>query len=147
MSSDPGRTALSEAECFALLATVPVGRIVYTARALPAVLPVNFVLDDGDVTIHTGSDATLAAAIRNAVVAFQADEFDPVTLAGWSVTITGTARLVLDPAEVKRLRTILQPWVRVTHGHYVRIRPGRLSGSRFGAAGLTGESAALDQGG
>jgi nitroimidazol reductase NimA-like FMN-containing flavoprotein (pyridoxamine 5'-phosphate oxidase superfamily) len=126
-----GPPALSEAECFVLLATVPVGRIVYTVRALPAVMPVNFVLDGDEVAIHTGSDATLAAAIRNAVVAFQADAFDPVTLAGWSVTVTGKARLVVTPAEVTRLRTMLQPWVRVTDGQYVRIPAGHVSGSRF----------------
>src|SRR5262249_61881654 len=69
---------------------------------------------------------------RDAVVAFQADDVDPVTLTGWSVTVTGTARLVVTPDEVTRLRTMLQPWVRVTDGHYVRIPAGHVAGSRFG---------------
>jgi nitroimidazol reductase NimA-like FMN-containing flavoprotein (pyridoxamine 5'-phosphate oxidase superfamily) len=136
MSRDGSHRALSRTECFTLLASVPVGRVVYTSRALPAVMPVNFVLDDEEVSIHTGSDATLAAAVHKAIVAFQADDIDPVTLAGWSVTITGHARLVVGHAEVTRLRSALRPWARVTGGQFVRIPAGRVSGSRFGAAGL-----------
>ena len=45
---------LSRDECMRLMASVPVGRIVYTRRALPAVELVNFALNDGDIIIKDG---------------------------------------------------------------------------------------------
>ncbi|MEU6806599.1 pyridoxamine 5'-phosphate oxidase family protein, partial [Streptomyces neyagawaensis] len=44
---------LDRQECLRLLAKVPVGRVVYTRRALPAVLPVNFALDSDDAVVHS----------------------------------------------------------------------------------------------
>src|SRR5207244_229686 len=67
---------LSRDECMRLLASVPVGRIVYTRQALPAVALVNFALLDGDILIRTDAEDELAAATRDAVVAFEADRVD-----------------------------------------------------------------------
>src|SRR5690349_8716220 len=67
---------LSREECLMLMASVPVGRIIYTRRALPAVELVNFTLDHGDVVIRTDRGGKLAAAARGAVVAFEADQLD-----------------------------------------------------------------------
>ena len=67
---------LSRDECLTLMASVPVGRIVYTRRALPAVELVNFALDHGDIVIRTDRSGKLAAATRGAVVAFEADQLD-----------------------------------------------------------------------
>ena len=41
-------TQLPRDECLKLMASVPVGRVIYTRRALPAVELVNFVLDVRD---------------------------------------------------------------------------------------------------
>lgn len=86
-------------KCLALLATVPIGRVVHTHRALPAITPVTFVLDGEDVAIRPG--APLAAAVGGAVVAFEADHVDPDTGVGWAVTVVGpallTARLIRIP--------------------------------------------------
>ena len=46
-----------------LMASVPVGRIIYTRRALPAVEVVNFALDHGDIVIRTDPSGKLAAAV------------------------------------------------------------------------------------
>jgi hypothetical protein len=40
-------------ECMRLMGSVPVGRIVYTRRALPAVEMVNFSLVEGDIVAVT----------------------------------------------------------------------------------------------
>jgi len=92
----------SRAECVDLLASTSIGRIVFTDRALPAVQPVNFVLDGENVVIRTGLGTRLAAAAHNTVVAFEADEFDEAGRTGWSVTVIGHARAVTDPAEIDR---------------------------------------------
>jgi len=121
------------ARCMALVASVPVGRVVYTDQALPAVMPMNFVMDGEEVVIHTASDSALAAAIRNAVVAFQTDDFDPAATTGWSVTITGQARLVEDPEEIARLaRLPLRPWIPMANGQFIRIPVRHVTGRRLG---------------
>jgi uncharacterized protein len=124
--------SFSREQSLALLASVPIGRVVYTDQALPAVIPMNFVLDGDEVVIHTGSGSTLAAAIRNAVVAFQADDFDSDARTGWSVTITGQARLV-DREETTHLaRLLLHPWVSTENGQFIRIPARYVSGHRLG---------------
>jgi uncharacterized protein len=132
----PALDELSDRECLRLLASVPVGRIVYTLRALPAVEPVNFALDDGDIIIRTSPGGKLAAAIRQAVVAFQVDEIDYATHSGWSVTVVGTSREVSDPDEADRLGTIgLTSWAPGDRAHFVRIVPGIITGRRLRGAG------------
>ncbi len=71
-----GLEILSREECLDLLSSSPIGRIVFTDRALPAVQPVNFCLFEGNVVIRTMAGSKLAAAARNAVVAFEVDDFD-----------------------------------------------------------------------
>ncbi|GAA1566160.1 pyridoxamine 5'-phosphate oxidase family protein [Streptomyces globosus] len=99
-----GFRALDRQECLRLMAKVPVGRVVYTRHALPAVMPVNFSLDaDASVLLCTSPASELVGAVDGVVVAFEADEFDAAARSGWSVVITGRAALVTDPAEHERL--------------------------------------------
>ena len=51
--------------------------MVFTDQALPAALPVNFALLDGEIVFRTATGSKLAAALAKAVVAFQADDIDP----------------------------------------------------------------------
>ncbi|MFF5262380.1 pyridoxamine 5'-phosphate oxidase family protein [Actinomadura viridis] len=132
-----GLAPLARDECLRLMATVPVGRVVYTDRALPAIQPVNFVLDDGhDVIIRTERGSALAAALRGAIVAFQADDIDTVLATGWSVTVVGPATHVTCPAEIARLdRLPLRPWAPGRREHYVRIASRHVTGRRVTAPG------------
>jgi nitroimidazol reductase NimA-like FMN-containing flavoprotein (pyridoxamine 5'-phosphate oxidase superfamily) len=126
---EPVLTALSREQCIRLLPTAPVGRIVYTRQAMPAVELVNFALVDGDVVIRTGASGKLAAAVDGAVVAFEADEYDLVSRTGWSVTVVGRARELTDPAAVERLRTTgPHPWVPGERPYFIAITPGTLHG-------------------
>jgi uncharacterized protein len=127
---------LSRDECLTLLASVPVGRIVYTRRALPAVELVNFALDHGDIVIRTDRSGELAAATRGAVVAFEADQLDLAGQSGWSVTAVGPSSEVTDPGELTRLRTIgLKPWAPGERDHFIRISPVMLNGRRLRTIG------------
>jgi hypothetical protein len=126
---------LSREKCLRLMATAPVGRIIYTRRAMPAVEMVNFTLDAGDIVIRTAASGKLAAAIRGAVVAFEADEYDPATRTGWSVTAVGHAREVTDPAWIERLRTTgPHPWVPGDQPYFMAITPGTLNGRCLSSA-------------
>jgi uncharacterized protein len=142
-----GLEVLDRDECLDLLASVPLGRVVFTDRALPAIQPVNFVLDGHEVIIRVSPGSKLGTAMRAAVVAFEADDFDPVGHTGWSVTAVGQARLVDDPREVARLaRLPLRPWAPGPQDHFVRISEMQLSGRRIHQAsqipGVSGETVA-----
>jgi len=128
---------LSKDECLQLMATVPIGRIIFTRQALPAVELVNFALDDGDIVIRTDRGGKLAAATREAVVAFEADCVDAASQSGWSVTVIGHSREVTDPDERDRLLQIgLKSWAPGERAHFIRISPGILNGRRLDAHDL-----------
>ncbi|MFB4294632.1 pyridoxamine 5'-phosphate oxidase family protein [Nonomuraea sp. ATR24] len=130
-----GLQVLSHAECLRLLASTPIGRIVFTDRALPAVQPVTFLLHGESIVIRTGSGSKLAAATRNAVVAFEADEFDAEARTGWSVTVVGHARAVTDPGEIAQLAALpLTPWAPGNRDHYIVVEAEQLSGRRISAS-------------
>ena len=54
-STDVAFEDLTSEECLEHLEEVPVGRVALSVHALPVILPVNFVLDDGDVVFMTSS--------------------------------------------------------------------------------------------
>lgn len=125
---------LSRDECLRLMASVPVGRIIYTRQALPAVELVNFALDDGDIIIRADRSGKLAAATRGAVVAFEADSLDAAGRSGWSVTVIGQSSEVTDVGEISRLeRMDLRSWAPGKHEHFIRISPGILNGRTLSA--------------
>jgi uncharacterized protein len=125
---------LSRDECLRLMASVPIGRIIYTRRALPAVELVNFALDHGDIVIRTDRSGKLAAATRGAVVAFETDCLDAAHHVGWSVTAIGPSREVTDPEEIARLQKMgLSSWAPGAREHFIRISPGILNGRRLRA--------------
>src|SRR5690349_8214203 len=87
---------LDRAEALGLVATVSLGRIVFTQHALPAVRPVNHLVEAGNIIVRIHDDGALASLAAPAdgpgvVVAYEADAIDPVTHLGWSVVVTGYA--------------------------------------------------------
>src|SRR5216683_7841025 len=123
-------------ECLQLMASVPVGRVIYTRRALPAAELVNCALDHGDIVIRTDRSGKLAAAARGAVVAFEADCLDPAQQAGWSVTAIGPSQEVTDAEEIGRLQKMgLTSWAPGAREHFIRISPVMLNGRRLRANG------------
>ena len=129
-----GLEILSREDCLELLSTVPLGRVVFTDRALPAIQPVTFLLDGGDVIVRTALGSKLAAAMRGSIVAFEADRFDEDGRAGWSVTIVGPARPVEDRDEAARLAALpLTSWVPGPQDRFVRISGTHISGRRIPA--------------
>lgn len=136
----PGRRTeeLGADEALRLLGTVPLGRIVFTRHALPAVRPVNHVLDGGDIIVRVQDGSTVSALLAahdgsGVVVAYEADAIDPATRLGWSVVATGYADAVTDPADLDRYARLLQPWADAPASRAVRIRPGVVTGFRLRA--------------
>jgi uncharacterized protein len=90
-------TRLARGESLRLLATVPVGRLIFTVNALPTVRPVNFAVVAGLLLVRTAADSTTARTVDGTIVAFEADELDAATCSGWSVTVTGRAECQRQP--------------------------------------------------
>ena len=129
-------TQLPRAECLKLMASVPMGRVIYTRRALPAVELVTFAFVRDDIVLRTDPSGQLAVAARGAVVAFEVDWLDLDQQVGWSVTAIGTSRTVTDPEEVGRLKTIgLSSWAPGAPAHFIKISPEILNGRYLRANG------------
>ena len=129
-------TQLPRAECLKLMASVPMGRVIYTRQALPAVELVSFAFDGGDIVLRTDPGGQLAVAARGAVVAFEADWLDLDQQVGWTVTAIGPSRAVTDPDEIGRLKAIgLSSWTPGAQAHFIRISPEILNGRYLRANG------------
>ncbi|MCX4524385.1 MULTISPECIES: pyridoxamine 5'-phosphate oxidase family protein [unclassified Streptomyces] len=136
--SMPGRQMeeLSADEALQLLGTVQLGRIVFTRHALPAVRPVNHLLDAGDIIVRVQDGSTLGALLAaqadaGVVVAYEADVIDQGAHLGWSVVATGYATAVTAPSEIERYAHLLHPWVEGTASGTIRIRPDVITGFRL----------------
>jgi nitroimidazol reductase NimA-like FMN-containing flavoprotein (pyridoxamine 5'-phosphate oxidase superfamily) len=87
---------LTRVDCLQLLAAGGLGRVVFTASAMPAVQPVRYVLRGEEVVFQVVDGDPLSMATQHAVVGFQVDDIDPVTHAGWSVLGVGQAYEISD---------------------------------------------------
>jgi hypothetical protein len=123
---------LTRPESLRLLDQVSIGRIVYTMRALPAIVPVCHLVDNGMVVVRTHIGAECAGS----VVAYQADELVAVNggAGGWTVTVTGVARRVLDPDELADYEQRLRPLVSAEGVETIRIYPEIVTGYRLSSA-------------
>jgi hypothetical protein len=125
-------TRLDRGESLRLLASVPVGRLIFTLNALPAVRPMNFVLVGGLILLRTAADSTVGRRVHGAIVAFEADELDPETCSGWSVTVTGRAALVADPGMIARYHAVpLVPWAPGARDTFMTITTEVTEGRRI----------------
>ncbi len=125
---DPPRLAeLSRADSLRLLSEAPFGRIVYTVRALPAIVPVRHLVENGMVIVrsHVSSDCA------GSVVAFQADGTGSGHELSWSVTVTGVARRIVDTEELEHFESLLDPLVLVGNVEVIRVFPEIVTGYRL----------------
>jgi nitroimidazol reductase NimA-like FMN-containing flavoprotein (pyridoxamine 5'-phosphate oxidase superfamily) len=137
--ASPGFTAsrqavrLTAAESWQQLAGTSLGRIVFTQDAMPAIRPVNHLVDNETVIVrsHLGAAIVGRAAQDGAAVCYEADNIDPVRHTGWSVIVTGTARLVRDPAAVGRYQQQLLPWADGSMDYVIAITPQLITGLRL----------------
>lgn len=126
-----GFEVLGRDECFALLRTVPVGRIGLSMAALPVVLPVNFAVDGERLVVRTAAGSKLDAALEGSVVAFEADQFDSSSGEAWSVLVRGSAAVVTDPVDVAAISALsLDSWVAERSDQWVMISTELMSGRR-----------------
>jgi nitroimidazol reductase NimA-like FMN-containing flavoprotein (pyridoxamine 5'-phosphate oxidase superfamily) len=104
---------LSRTRALALLGSVDLGRLVFTHQALPAIRPVNHLVEAESIIVRATSGAAITAAAgnRGVVVAYEADLIDSDSRLGWSVIVVGTARLLTDDVAAAHYRARLKPWI------------------------------------
>lgn len=86
----------SRKECFELLASRKVGRVVFTDPEGPVALPVNFTMRGESVVIATSPTSSLSRYAPGRVVAFEVDEVDEFNEGGWSVLLRGVASVLKE---------------------------------------------------
>jgi hypothetical protein len=121
-------------ESMRLLGSVTLGRIVFTAWALPAIHPARHIVDDHRVILRADSSVAITSAPRaqaGTVVAYQADAIDVADNLGWSVTVVGVAHQVTDPAAADVFRRALRHWAGDAADQIISISPGMVTGFRL----------------
>jgi nitroimidazol reductase NimA-like FMN-containing flavoprotein (pyridoxamine 5'-phosphate oxidase superfamily) len=128
---------VSREECLALLRSNELGRLVTIVRALPHVIPVNYVLDDDRIIFRTDHGVNLDA-IEGGRVAFEVDDIDRSAGTGWSVVVQGRAEEMPTfdgPARRRSLRDLgVEPWAPGNKLHWIAIHPLVITGRRIRSA-------------
>ncbi len=124
---------LSRTKSLELLGSIGMGRLVFTHRALPAIRPVNHLVEGESVIVRATSGAaiTSAAGRNGVVVAYEADAIDAETQLGWSVIVVGTARLLTDEDAAARYRGRLRPWISGAVDDVITISADIVTGFRM----------------
>jgi uncharacterized protein len=119
-----------ESECWNLLSSVALGRLVTSVEGQPEIFPVNFVVQHRTVLFRTAVGTKLVSTAINHQVLFEADDHNVAE--GWSVIVKGMARILHTDDELEEAaRAQLLPWTATVKQHFVRIRPLTVTGRRF----------------
>jgi transcriptional regulator with XRE-family HTH domain len=141
-AKNPVLETLTVTECKAHLAASGIGRFLFSDPSRgPVAIPVNYKIDGDDLIFRTsggsgvGADIRLAAALAQKV-SFEVDQLDEALSEGWSVLLSGTARVITDPAELDRAKALdINPWAGPGRDVYVRLTPAEITGRRIRVTG------------
>jgi len=126
----PAPARLERAECLALLEADDVGRLVVVQGAVPAIFPVNYLLDGHDVVFRSAPGSKVLHG-DGAPAAFEIDHLDREARCGWSVVATGRLEVV-DPVPARLRRLPIRPWDPGDKDIVMRLVVGTISGRLVG---------------
>lgn len=121
------------AECREHLADGGVGRFLFVEPGRgPVAILVNFRMDGDDIIFRTGIRGSVVAGVQERRVSFDVDHIDEALSEGWSVLVTGNARVICDPAELARVEALnIEPWPGSDKPVYVRLTASWTTGRRI----------------
>lgn len=130
-----GLRVLGREECLQRLRRSTIGRVGVSSAALPLILPVGFVVHADRIVLRTSPGTRLEAALDDAVVCFEADEFDVAARSGWSVVLTGRSEVLARDDERYHLASMVLPeWGSGDGGSVVAISPAIMTGRELSSA-------------
>jgi uncharacterized protein len=127
--ADRHLVALTEEECWDLLASRAWGRLAAVVYDHPEIFPVDHRVDGRTLLLRTEEGTKLRAA-AGARICFEVDDVDDRARTGWTVMLTGHADEVFDHAELDVDDADAPLWTgdRV---HWLRIVPVKVTGRRL----------------
>lgn len=117
-------------------------RIIFTARALPAVRLASHLVDGNHVIVRADGSVPITSKLTaetGTVVAYEADAVDPADHLGWSVTVVGWAHQVTDP-DVAAFRRALRHWADGGNDQVISIHAGIVTGFRLAPGSMATSS-------
>lgn len=121
---------LTDQQCWDLLATQQLGRLVTRVGEVLDVYPVNYTVDGESLVFRTAEGSKLTELTINDEVLYEVD--DHTDADAWSVIVRGSARRLTTTEEVAAADALpLKPWIPTVKYNYVRIVPTSLSGRSF----------------
>lgn len=127
-------TELSPKLALGLLGHEEFGRVAFVSDGLPTIRPINHVVYEGTILVHTRHTTAFAQAVfehPGLAVAYQADEIDRHSRLGWSVLVVGTASDVTDSRRGERLGPRVQSWLDHPLDTVIAITPQEVTGLRL----------------
>jgi Pyridoxamine 5'-phosphate oxidase len=128
--------SVSEAESLELLASVGLGRLVYSSRYGPTALPVTYRVDAGSIVLGTWDPVLFDEDLRTGIaqadyeVAVEVDQIDVEAREGWFVLVRGAAHHLDTEAErAPFIDAGLEPWIAGVPAHFIRVHPAGIWGS------------------
>ena len=128
---------LGEAECWELLATGRLGRLVYNSRYGPTALPVVYIIDERSIVLGTWDPVLFDEDLRTGIaqaeyqVAVETDQIDVDAREGWIVLVRGAAHHLDTEAErAPFIDAGLEPWIGGVAEHFIRVNPTGVWGNR-----------------
>jgi len=127
---------LSEARCLELIRQGGVGRFIFQETEGPAAVPVNFGLAGQRIVFRVEQRSHLREML-NGPVAFEVDNVNPDSSAGWSVLIRGSGEEV-DMEHVPELlqqmgQAFPHPWAEGVHNVWIAITARKITGRKLTA--------------
>lgn len=129
-----GPSRMDRAECLALLEAEDVGRLAVVQGNVPAIFPVNYVLDGEDIVFRSAPGSKVAHG-AGSPAAFEIDHLDREARQGWSVVAIGRLEVVdrWQGAELARLLQLpIQPWAAGDKDIVMRLVVGTITGRLIG---------------
>jgi len=120
-------------ECLDLLAGGVVGRVAFSTRVGPRIVPVNYSVYDGSIVFRTSPYSELGSHGPGTEAAFEIDHIDYDRQQGWSVVALGRLEEV-TPDEIDELLMRREPraWASGHRNFFLRLTWRELSGRRIG---------------
>jgi len=120
-------------ECFGLLETKSVGRLVIVVADEPDVFTVNYIVDGTNLVFRTEYGLKLMQSVLQRI-AFQVDDIDETRREGWSVVLRGVGEEIsedlVDRTAAAR-DAILETWAAGYRERWVRVVPRIVTGRRL----------------